>query len=409
MKNSNKDRILLTSKKTPRRKFHFWVSVIFAFVLIYQPPLPVSVVYLICIISVIFLTIQGRILQRHMVGLAVLLAAFWYLLLISLLNGQDISGVSHVFWLAVAIYPACIVFYIYNKDQNFDYLFHVILCAALIQAAIAYASLFFEDFRVLISKLMIETGLYTQDHLDSFGYRIYGYGTSLMYAIPIVQSIIAAWTVMYSDLNNKILYFILGILLFISAVINAKVALFSFTAVLFVGIFVGRNGFGKRIFRIMIAACIVVLIFPKLFSALQIYNKELYDWVNILFNRNLVQKWYVDYYSDLSRLSLPESALGFIFGTGASKEAWGYNVDMGFVNDIWLGGILYFIFTVAVIVYCTKKIRNSRVLLKPWNNILAFSFIPVFIIADIKGIVFNYSAFMALLLLITIFTSKREV
>jgi hypothetical protein len=294
-----------------------------------------------------------------------------------------------------------------ESENRFGYLFHGILAASLIQAIIAYFCLFSENFHEAILDKMKSVGLYTVEHLEIWGFRIYGYGNSLMYSIPITQAIISAWVVIYGIINGKLLYPFLGISIFFSAMINAKNAIVIFVVTLFIGFFIEVRKKNRHIFYFFAFLVTFWLLAKYGLEFLTLRIPKLFEWVDLIFNKETLKMFYLDYYFDISRWKMP-SGLQIVFGSGIARNKQGYDADMGFVNDIWLGGYLYAAFTILLVVYFAKRIEANPCYKNGWNQILKWSLLVCFFLANMKGVAFHYSSFMSLILIIYLFGEEKS-
>ncbi len=388
----------------------FVFLVFWAFLMIYQPPMPVSLIHMMTGVSLLYVVLFDRKKIKENLNLWVaFLVMFLFLGFIILISGYPISNASHLFWLFMCILPSAAVFSSVAEkgEKSLDYLFHILLVASLIQATIAFMCLLYSPIQEIIFEYMVKNNLYTADHLEIWGYRIYGYGTSLMYAIPIVQGVIAAWSTIYSITNGKIRYFVFGVLILYSSVINAKIALPVFLVVLLLFFLFNLKTVGKR--AIKIALIIVIFVYASSFviDYLQQINPELYEWISIVFDTEQIREFYIEYYTMLQRWELPRG-LDILFGTGAPRTSYGVDVDMGIVNDIWLGGLLYFAFTLAVVAYLAKRVSKNSYIPEIWRKFMPITFVAVFLLSDIKGSVFSYSAVMAFFMIIALYGSSKK-
>ena len=376
-------------------------AVFFIFFVVYQPPLPISIVYLISGFSFIWIfsfSSFGKDVLRLLTIFAILLL---FLLVSAIANNTSISNISSPFWIAFAIIPAAVVFSDISKKYNHNTVFHIILAASLIQSFLAIISFFNIGFNRFLYDLMIKNGLYSQEHLETFSYRIYGYGTSLMYSIPIVQGMISAWCIIKGTLERKYLYYPISLIVLFSGIINAKITIIVFVVVLLSSLLFCKQLGWKKIVLVILVISLFAAIFSFFLSFLKTNNTMLFNWFSILFNKDLLNEWYFSYYTDTSRLVLPQN-WKLVLGAGGYARYFGTYTDIGFINDMWLGGIVYSIFVAVIIVFLLLKILKSKKIHKPWNSILSISFLLVYIVANIKGIAFNYSAFMALFAIVAL-------
>lgn len=403
----------VTKPSTPRKSdaIRFILLTLLAFCILYQPPLPISIIYVLTFVSFVYMLLFARKkIGAYLVLVIPFLSMFLYFWVSSIVNKTPISAFSHYFWLFAGIIPACMMFssLTSNENKNFHYLFRVLFTAALIQALLAFLCLFFESFQTKIFEYMLRTGLYTPAHLEKWGHRIYGYGNSLMYAIPVTQALISAWAVTYGIMHKRIWYSIGGILILFSAIINAKIAIFIFLVAMTVGFLVELRKKPMYFFKLAILTLIFLFLVSFGLDYIAQNNPKLSAWLSLLADNTALSEIYGDYYTDISKWELP-SGLQVIFGTGQARNKMGYDVDMGIVNDIWIGGLIYFIFTVGMVWFLTQLIRKKHLLGSTWSKILAYSFFLSFFLADMKGVAFHYSSFMALFVLVALFGYREPI
>lgn len=378
----------------------FLLSTLWAFLVLYQPPLPVSIIYLLTGASFAYLALFARKKINHYV---VLLLPFTFmfcmLLAVNTFNGNSISSISHLFWLWVCIIPAGLVFSSIS-EKSFDYIVKVLITAASLQGAIAYACLLSPTFQTFIFKIMQQNGLYSSEHIAKWGYRIYGYGNSLMYSIPVSQAVIAAMAMVYGILRKKTYYSFLSLLIIFVSMINAKTSVFVFLGVLIICAYFKRRDLSRRSFRILIILICFVVLLNIGMDFLSQSHAKLFKWLGLIRDYSSIQDNYMNYYTDATKWILPEG-LSIVWGTGEPRP--NADVDMGFVNDVWIGGILYTLFTLFTVVYAAYLIRKKPFFDKAWAKGLSCSFLVTYLIANTKGSAFSYSSFMALFVMVALF------
>lgn len=378
----------------------FLFATLWSFLVLYQPPLPISIIYLLTGASFIYLALFAKKKINHYVVLLLpFMFIFCLLLLVNTLNGNNMSSISHIFWLWVCIIPAGLVFSSI-ADKSSEFLLKVLITAASLQASIALACLLLPSFQENIYMMMLRNGLYSSQHIATWGYRIYGYGNSLMYSIPITQGVISAWTIIRGIVDRKPSYIILSILILFTATLNAKIAMVVFSAVCIIGLFFERKNISRRIFMIIAVIAVFAFLLNIGLEYLAETNAKLFDWLNILRDKDMMQEFYFGYYTDATKWKLPEG-LSVIWGTGEPRP--NTDVDMGFVNDAWIGGIIYTLFTVSTVLYATHTILRNAVFNATWAKVISYSLLVTYVIANIKGTAFSYSSFMALFVMVSLF------
>ena len=123
---------------------------------------------------------------------------------------------------------------------------------------------------------------------------------------------------------------------------------------------------------------------------------------------------YFGYISNNDKYQLP-SGFYFIFGLGhriMSNNPYNVNSDIGLINDIWLGGILY---TISIYVLFSRilldiynNVKDRYIL----NNLMFYLFTEIFIICNLKGYIFAMNNFTNLVFLCYTFlvlTKKEKV
>lgn len=381
----------------------FLLSTLWAFLVLYQPPLPVSIIYLLTGASFAYLALFARKKINHYV---VLLLPFTFmfciLLAVNTFNGNSISSISHLFWLWVCIIPSGIVFSSIAEKSD-EFLLRVLIAAATLQASLALACLLVPSFQENIYSMMVRNGLYSSQHITTWGYRIYGYGNSLMYSIPITQGVISAWAIIRGTIERKTSYIVLSILILFTATLNAKIAIVVFAVVCIVGLFYERRKLSRHLLMIIAAIVVFTVLLNYGLEYLSENNTKLFDWLNILRNEDMMQEFYLGYYMDVAKWEMPKG-MSVLWGTGEPRP--NFDVDMGFVNDVWIGGIIYTLFVGATVLWAVHKVQNNMLFDSVWAKVMAYSLLATFVFANIKGSAFSYSSFMALFVMVALFGYK---
>ena len=140
--------------------------------------------------------------------------------------------------------------------------------------------------------------------------------------------------------------------------------------------------------------------------------KEGFKDIEALLKRDTDNKGYYSYISNNDRYVLPNSSLGLFFGEGISiaggRNKYGVYSDIGFVNDIWTGGLIY-----LVCVYCYMFIQLKRLCTR--NNVLSLFifvyFTGLILILNFKGRIFSMNSFLNFIIFLqplTLLLDERE-
>lgn len=386
------------------------------FCIIYYPPIlsNVNVMHIVGLISIFYLLINigytksflsKRIWLKLYLGFLIIAV---YILLISTLNSNPISEVANSVYFMFDVLPFSLVLCIYGKKNNVtikDYINIMFLCG-IVQALLALLAFVFPVVQEYFVARLVEYG-YASQFTYLSKYRIYGYAAGLTFATPVLQTILALMIVFREEGKKHIDYLLAG-LLFFSAVINARVSIVLLLVGIVVFVFWGNLSTSKKI---IISGSVVLLsisFFVLLLPQIEKYSSNTYSWIiegvneiKALFVGNRMNSAYVGYVINPEKWRLPEKMINVFFGEGhittGMQLLHGYSSDIGYINDIWLGGIVYVFFTYLFYLRQMWRLKQNE------NKVICYlgtALLFFFPILNIKGVVCGMSNFTNLMFLV---------
>jgi len=403
----------LNSTKKIRIKLHhhkYSKTLIFVlFFLIYESPLfsSINMMHIVGMVSwgyIIFhyknkaLCINRTVFEKIFVSFAFIT---FYTVFITWINGESILlyGVNGLYWL-IDIIPASIYISHYFKINKLTYndFEFLIIAIGLIQTMFSILAFFVPSIQNYFVSSLIRYGY--SDVVSSISYfRIYGFAKHLTSYTAYFQALLAS-IILYKAINENIKYLILYPFFLFSAIINARTSI----VILVLGVLATLPSVLKvsvtKLCRIIISVIALIIGF-NLLSKVLLNNIATYSWIqhglidinHILFGGEQPGYSYFDYLFNSYRWVLP-SGLNLVFGEGHSimggLRKYGVYSDIGFVNDIWIGGIIYSIVIYWLFYRFVKGIANyyreNNFAKKLFYEVLL---IGMLIIVNTKGIAFT--------------------
>jgi hypothetical protein len=213
----------------------------------------------------------------------------------------------------------------------------------------------------------------------------------------------------------KWIYILLTPLLFLSAVINARTSIVVFAIGIIVLLFNIELKIKYIIRIIIITTCSIVF----LFYGVQIIHKNsetTYDWIEDGFDEiysfiqgDVSNGYYFGYLSDKKRYDLPDD-LAILFGKGTRAYSGNkYNLasDVGYINDIWLGGIFYTLAIYFIFIKMLLDIYNYRRDNVDLAKFLFYFLIFTLFVVNIKGIIFSENDLTTFVFILYVFVNRR--
>jgi hypothetical protein len=408
------------------RKFSL-ISLSFLFLLIYTPVLPylpINVLHIIGLASWVYIFINIKVisklidLRKIYILYLIFTVIFICLGCIALLNRNSVlSAISYLYWM-FDIIPACIVITIYMRKRNIysiENLINALLIVGTLQGIIALIAFISPTVHTSLVNLLISYG-YGDVFNELSEFRIYGLASNLTFSTPILQAVLAI-IALYLSINKSLIYVLFIPLLAFSAIINARASIIILLiGLIFVVLAKSKLTLKRILGTIFIFISMFILINIGL-NIIQTYSLNTYQWITAGFSEIIAflkgdfsNGYYFSYISDRERYLLPEG-INLLFGTGTRTlgfNRYNFYSDIGYVNDVWLGGIFYctIIYVIfARILFLIKKGVNKNYSL---NSFLFLFLTAVLLIGNIKGIILINNEITTIILLIFIFINKAN-
>jgi hypothetical protein len=320
-----------------------------------------------------------------LISMAVILI---YLIAISLIK-RKIIFYTPLFWLFDVIpFAFAMVIYFKKNDYSFIKLINLVIAAGFLQAATAIVAFAFRNIQSIFVENMINHG-YSDIIREISEYRIFGYSGSLTFATPILQSIIAIIT-LYMAIKYKLYYILISVPLIFSAIINARTSIIILIIGILLLVFFSIIHFNaKNFLKLILLLMLIAVLVAATIIILKKYSIPTYTWfihgINeflTIFNNN--ETGYFSYLFNKDIYVFPHG-ISLFFGEGItiiSENIFNIQSDIGYINDIWVGGLLYSAMLYTTIGYLIIKLYKTK---NYFVKFMSVFFMVSFLLLNIKG------------------------
>lgn len=349
------------------------------FCIIYNPPIfMINSMHIIGLISWFVLIFKSGFTKKIMPGFAIKLILWFvffaaYLFLISILFNHGTLNVfyTHIYFIFDIIPFALLIKQQFEeKQRSYKDLFKLLTITILIQTFIILLAFFYNPFQQFLISRFVAYG-YKSVYVSISRYRMYGFSGGLTFATPIFHSFASVVMFYYAIKEKRRIFYLFSILVLFSAIINARTSII----VVIVGVvsltLFSRLSISKKVMLFFLECAIIGLLFFVVPPIIKSISAETYSWVEdglqqikALF-MNDTSEGFFNYIFSSEQYPLPKSGLSFLIGTGhnvfgsESQSIYGVSTDVGFINDLWKGGVLYlsvyYLFFVTIFVKMLKK------------------------------------------------------
>ncbi len=300
----------------------------------------------------------------------------------STINIVDLRIVQH---LMIVLYLFAALFIVnnlringYSKNKIIEFILNV----AFIQGLVCLIMLLFPSTRTIAINSFINSTIFNENDYI-LRTRVYGLGDSYTYGIPIVNGLLTGLCFYHATNNNK-KYFIFLPFIFLVSILNGRTGILIGLLSVFIMILLSK--FNKKITAVF-WGMVIILLFYLFILVIRNVNPAMYSFINQLFSFTNTRTFN---YLTKTALVFP-SGWKLVFGTGMrvygelGLNTIGTSSDIGYVNYIFLGGVIYLLLYVGSFI---KFFNNS---LKNDKRITSFRyvFIVCLFIACWKGEIFN--------------------
>lgn len=385
------------------------------FLFIYTPPiLSFNILHLASILSytIFFLKPKYRktllsFVKTKTVFIFILLGSFSSLLLFTtiMFTTKRFLYLYNIATIYLQVFPIAILvstILIRNKYSKDDVMI-LLLDLGFIQALVAIAMFIFPNFKSIILDLFYS-------HYNEFltmsywvQYRVFGLSQGMMYAMPITQGFLASVAFLAGLKISTRYYWYIPIMLF-SAIINARIGVAIFLINVIVIIILNTKKWKVMDFaKMLMLVLIFAILAPQLLFSIESKSEIMFSWVVDGYNETVsfFRGEKTGYYNALSNMFFLPEMNTMIFGSGQDYFFQRYkthSTDIGYINDLFLGGVFFTTMLYASILFYLYKSKNKR----SWHNFFLPSIMVItMLISNIKGYGFRQNEFVNLFILIS--------
>jgi len=409
------------------RKYGIFIP-IGMFCLLYYPPLfRINVMHIVGLLSWLYLFMKGdiawSIIRQINIAQQVFAFAdiFVYSLFVCLVNSTSYLKSSFPIYYIVDVIPFGLSIAIYSKKRDLQVgdFFDMVLFVGEMQALCSILAIFVPEVQSYFAKRLLDYG-YDEVYSNLTSYRIYGFAGNMTFSMPLLQSLLSILAV-YFAMNRSAKYALAGFFLAFSAIINARVSLFVFSVGIVILILSNKLIIKKRLRLLILSVLslyfIVRALVPSLLERFPITFRYILSGVDEI-GRFLVGDTaygYFSYLTDKNNYRIPESIRTILFGTGhitmGMLSKYGFSSDVGYINDLWFGGIFYILIVYVLFIAMMWRLYRSR---DKTASLLGLYFLLIYPIVNFKGIVFSMNSISNFVVIAYIYimaiekTKKRE-
>ena len=302
---------------------------------------------------------------------------------------QNLGLIFEAFPIAVFI-----VGYIINDfKKNIDTMLNSIFYTGLLASLISCYLMVNPEAHFQMNNEVLRSSSWLQD----VKYRGFGFASMLSFAYGITQGIICSIAIYFlykvKKMYKKLLLVFCIIIITISIFINARIGVVPIVVILIYFIFLKR-----KIQLSLLIATSIFLLSQFVFESSYIQSKTIdYGLGFFTQTESYVSSDNETTYDILERMMfLPSNFKDLVFGSGYSIFGiYGKSSDVGYVLQIFFGGLVYLFLLLLLVVFMAKKILKFKN-----YNWFFYIFIGTIMVCNIKGyFISNNSAFRLLILI----------
>ena len=324
-----------------------------------------------------------------------------YLMGTAWFHGNPVTEFGYVvYWMAGDVpFALAVWIFLRKRGQGFSELLDHILTAGTAMAVTSVLAFLIPPVKEFFTQRMEDYGIPYTRLLST--YRNFGLAANMTSTASYVQALLSG-IALYRAVRGRKIWFAAFPLLAFSANINTRASILFIPAglaAILVALLHARKMKEAGKFAILAVAIAAVAFFGK--GLVRLVNPETDDWLT----KGLGQmaefasgtEAEEGYFSELkmfTEASVFPKGTELVFGTGESI-LWGnkYGVcsDVGFINDLWRGGILYFTAIIGLFILTLWKIMHSGSITRQDGVFLSGFLLLVFLLNNIKGSFFLHT------------------
>lgn len=392
-----------------KKVLNYMYMVIYIFAYIYAPRfVSFNTTHILCIIAVISLCFHINtfrlILERSSIRkfLSVALLGGIEVIFSCWLNGNPIQ--FYRFFVLCFELPVCATYiasFFYRKKMTIYSLIDVLISVGVLQGLIAILMLFIPSFKQLINQHYFQ--FWDSRYIGWSQSRMYGFSDNLLHTTPIIQSVIALICIVFRPKDKRNMIFIP--ILLVSAFVNTRTSAVVFVVGLGSVLLIEKKNLIFSVFKVLFYS---VLFFAAFFMIIPFFSEGAYSYFRdglkeiVFFVTGYVSENSFFYVLFQRFFVFPKNLLGVLFGYGVqiqvlTAHSYGVHSDIGYINDIWTGGIVFCI--IILIAYYGMIKSISKMYIKEASS-LAVILCVAFSLGHIKGLVTCLNDISALIILL---------
>ncbi|AMB97021.1 hypothetical protein [Aerococcus urinaeequi] len=376
------------------------------FILIYVPIIfGVNLLHALTIVAMIYLflhlkkTLEILQIRDIFVLVTMIMSLIIYLFFVIRLNRVPLTSITPHIYMLLEVIPVSIMIVLINRNQSDVKILNVILNVAIVQSLIAFASYLVPNLQQFLVRQLVNQGA-TEVYLRIADYRMYGFSNFLTFATPALQAIIA-FLMMLKIKNKEYKYLLFLPFIIFSSLINARTSVVVLViGLLMIVLFGLTKGLSKIVVSSLLLTIILIFIFSNNIQIAIVSDNPTIQWIVtglneiVSFLNGNVESGYFAYVTSANQYQLPEGA-GLLFGEGIRVmfgNSSNFLSDIGYINDIWLGGLIYLVAISLIISFLFISGKNaSSYLGKEDIKLTSIFLITILIVLNFKGFIFGFN------------------
>ena len=398
-----------------KKRISIFLMIIYLYLYLYFPPLipGIHTLHIIGMISWFIILLNPKStsyifkLSRMKSIVLQLILIIMYVFIISAYAYQNIAYNMYNYLIyLIDIIPCCLVIGILLKKYNLNLntFYNILLLVGNIQGIFAMISFLNPNIQKFFIENMIKFG-FGENIISLSSKRMYGFGFNFTFTMPILQGVLSILA-LYLSVRVSLKYIFFVPLLVFSGIINARIIII----VLLIGISLIILDFYKlniiKMIKVLIILIISFILGSIFINIIKINLESTYIWIMDGWNEIVAlikgeEIGYFTYINSSNKWKIP-NGISLLFGKGLDimKGFDGISSDIGYINDIWFGGIFFSIMIYYLFIRILLKIYKSNNNQNINKKFLSIFLLIIFFVSNIKGPIVRVSEFTCLILLL---------
>lgn len=390
------------TRKYRVRLVDFWLFV-YLFMLVYTPPLfalinininkyfllilitmPIFIYYLVLKTNRLKAIILNK--NNYKLILGIFISSI-YIFIIASLRGYETRFIQNMFFIYQFLNILILIDILKRRKYTYKKMIHLFFNIVLLQSLICILMLLVPSLREIALKLYYNGGV---ENIFISKMRIYGLSSDYTYATPIFHGFVAVVMMLFAiEYHWKYILYIPFVI--IAIMLNGRTGIIIFLVGLSLIIFSYLRKTNK-IIKVLFYAFVLLFVGILGFTFLEKLAPSTYTW--IINGIKEITGFLLDGEKNGTIAALDNAFYfpkGIYFYIGEGHRVYrqsGYvHSDIGYVNDMFLGGVIYIVVLyLSVFKYSSVKINNKfNIQLHNINKIFSIIVISTLLIANYKG------------------------